>query len=297
MEQNKAGHDEQTLAPDIKNHLSRIGRLAAMPQVVWQLMDALADDTTRAASLEKIIESDMALASKVLSLANSAFYGLHRQVTSINRAVVIIGFKELGFLSLGSGLADFFDLKKVPAGFDGQGLWLHCLAVSWTARELAERAFHLNAGEVMVAGLLHDLGKLVLAAHLPDQLARIMEQTRQGVPYHEAETRVGLPHTLLGHCLAENWGLPAVHATVIRNHHAPPADGPHQAAVNLVALADGLVKMMEFGLVQEARAIDKNQALAGSNLSEIGYNAVNKSARDRLPALRETWLAMLSRRT
>jgi HD-like signal output (HDOD) protein len=106
-----------------------------MPHVVFQLVDALGDSRTSAADLEEIIESDQALASKVLSLSNSAFYGFSQKISTIQRAVVAIGFSELQLLALGTGLADVFDHKGLPEKFNGEGMWIHSIAVAWIAKK------------------------------------------------------------------------------------------------------------------------------------------------------------------
>jgi HD-like signal output (HDOD) protein len=277
----------------LRDRIAGIGKLAAMPQVIWQIMGAMRDDSTTPSDLERIIRSDVALAAKILSLANSSFYGVRQRITTVDRAIVIIGFQELELMILGAGLVDFFDLNTVPEGFDGRGLWLHCLAVSWAARELAEAAFHLDPSGIMVAGLMHDLGKLILAAHLPDELARILFLVEQGQPYYEAEEQLGLTHADIGHLLAHNWRLPEMHLSVIRDHHRlKPGDGFADATA-LVALADHLVKEACYGLVHESRPLDMDQALAMARLPRRNYNGVAATAGERVPKLLEAWSGLL----
>lgn len=267
----------------------QIERLAAMPQVVWRLMDALGDERTDALRLERIIESDPAIVSKILSLANSAYYGLPQKITTVRRAVVIIGFQELQVLALGAGLAEVFDLRKVPLGFDGEALWLHCLAVSWAARELAEAARYPIPGEIMVAGLLHDLGKLILVTHLADEFSQVLRLAGQDTPYFQAEEQLGLNHTIIGYWLAARWGLPEIHSSAIRDHHHPQDTGPYCISTCLVALADQLVKELGLGLVQEAPPLDFSTALQAANLSPDRFQAVAESVKEKVPSMLETW--------
>lgn len=284
--------DDSIIPDDLQTRIVEIGSLSTLPQVAWQLIGALRDEKTSAADLQGIIEKDAALAAKVLSLANSALFGLRNKITTIERAVVVIGFRELEFLSLGAGLADAFDLSKTPKGFDGQGLWLHSLAVSWTARELAEAAFHLDPGGVMLAGLLHDLGKLILASKFNEELTAILELSETGRPYYEAEEGLNLVHTEIGYLLAKAWSLPEICNVVIQNHHRPETKGPQQPAVCIAALADAIVKDLEIGLVQESREFDREKAAKSANLDDRRLNSVVKIAEERLPALQESWLRM-----
>ena len=206
---------------------------------------------------------------------------------------MVIGFQELQFLALGSGLADVFDLKKAPAGFDASGLWLHSMAVAWTARELAEAIFHLDAGGIMLAGLLHDLGKLVLATHLKDDLVEVLRIERRGLPYFQAEIKAGVPHPLVGYLLARAWGLPDLQTAVIRYHHRRDQDSPYVAAINIVALADDLVKSMDVGLAQDAPPLDRDAALKEARLSQVQFNSVIKAAEEQIPSRSDTWLQMV----
>ena len=277
----------------LADRIAGIGKLTAMPQVIWQIMGAMRDENTTPADLERIIASDAALSAKILSLANSSFYGVRQKITTVDRAIVIIGFQELELMILGAGLVDFFDLNKIPEGFDGRGLWLHCLAVSWTARELAEASFHLDPSGVMVAGLMHDLGKLILAGHLPDELARILDLVEQGLPYYEAEERLGLPHAEIGGILAHNWRLPEMHVAAIRGHHSLAPGNSFADSTALVALADQLVKEDSYGLVHESRPLDLDQALASARLSQRVYNGVVAAAGERIPGMMEAWASLL----
>lgn len=280
-------------AADLKSRVFAIKRLAAMPQSVWQLMGALRDERTDAASLGGIIERDAALASKVLGLANSAYYGMPDEVTTVQRAVVIIGYQELEMLALTAGLADVFDIQRTPKGFDAYGLWIHCLSVGWVARVLAFKAGQPNPGEVMVSGLLHDLGKLILASFLTDELEQVMELQRRGTPYYLAEETVGVEHCLIGHWLAEHWKLPHVHASVIRYHHSPRPDVPYSRSVGLVYLADEIVKGLGFGQVQEARPQPLEWVLKSVGLSMEAFRDTAEVAKEKLPPQFDAWRLML----
>ncbi|MEW6263169.1 MAG: HDOD domain-containing protein [Thermodesulfobacteriota bacterium] len=284
--------DEQERALRIRQRIFQIERLGAMPQIVWRLIEALGDEMTTPAKIEKLIEGDPALASKVLSLANSAYYGLAQKVTTISRAVVVMGFDELQILAVGAGLADMFNPNTLP-DLEGESLWRHCLAVSWTAKALAETAGYPIPTEIMVAGLLHDLGKLVLMTHFPEEYRELLVLNRRGVPYYQAEEQSGLKHNVVGHWLARRWRLPALHEAAIRNHHQLSGGEPYLFATSLVALADVLVKELKFGLVQEARPLDRLAALRGAGLTRPDIESVAEKARVQVPAMLDAWKQML----
>ena len=287
---------DQTGPLNLRARINRISTLAAMPQVVLQLLDAMHDEKSSPASLEQILESDPALSSKILSLANSAYYGLRQKITTIRRAVVILGFRELELLTLGSGLAEIFDITRVPQGFDGEALWLHCLGVSWMGRELALAARYEPPDEIMMAGLLHDLGKLILATQFQKEFSALLNLALQDVPFYQAEKKMKLEHTQVGFMLAEKWGLPDVHATVIRDHHSPDRDNPHYQACCLVSLADQLVKKMKIGLIQDSLMVDQAQLLAATPITQGQLSDILERAITQLPKAVAAWQEILTGR-
>lgn len=288
-------HDSGSQEDRLREKIFRIRRLTAMPHVAWRLVEVLTDENTTVKTLAEIIETDQALTSKVLSLANSAYYGFSESVTTIQRAAVLIGFQELQILALGTGLSENFNLRKTPASFDGQALWLHCLAVSWLGRALAEVAGYPTPAEVMVAGLLHDLGKLVLVTHLQAELPPLLELLGQGVPYYQAEQRSGLSHTTIGMWLGRRWDLPPIHLETIEHHHQPRVELPFFNCTCLVFLADRLAKQMRFGLVHQARPLAVGRLLDQLNLTPAVLKQVVQRARHEIPSHLEKMSFLLSK--
>lgn len=281
--------EKQEQAARIRRRVFQIEQLSAMPQVASQLLAALQDEMVEVAEVVGIIESDPALASRLLSLANSAYYGFAQQISTVRRAVVAIGFEELRYLSMSVGLADMFDPARAPKSLDASALWAHCVAVSWLAREMAEKARFPAPGEVMVAGLLHDLGKLVLATYFTADFERLVRLTESGTPYYQAEDELGLEHTVVGHWLARRWNLPAVLSVTVRDHHNTGPDPEFSQAVCLVQAADEAAKELGFGLDQEAYPLDRAKYLARAGLSAQTALAVQKEGEKRIPALLEYW--------
>jgi len=269
-----------------------LDRLPTMPQVALEFLEALADEQATAARLEKIIESDQALTSKVLSLANSAYYGFSQQVTTIQRAVVAVGFRDLRLLALGAALSGMFDPRGLPKGFDGQGLWLHSLSVSLAARDLADEAGYPQPGEMLAAGLLHDVGKLVLFYCLTEEAQSLLDLLDQGLAYHEAEAVLGLKHTVVGSWLARKWGLPPVHLAAIRDHHSPKASDPYYLSTCLISLADHLVKEMNLGLVNPGPEPDLQELIRATSLRPERIKQLTEEMGQRIPPLLEAWQQM-----
>lgn len=285
---------EAIIDPQVASRIKEIGRLSTLPQVTWELMRLLGDESTTPDDLQKVVEQDPALSAKVISLGNSAYYGLRTPATTISRAIVIIGFKELEFLALGLGLADTFDLRKVPFGFDGEALWLHSLSVSWAAREVAAATRLVDPGEAMLAGLLHNLGQIMLVTHFTVQLQRLMNYVEEGHSFQEAEADLGLWHEAIGYLLANNWGMPRYLRDVILYHHRPELATENRAIVEVINLALKLVGLTDFGLEYEDRPeMDENEAGPPPRISREEQDKILEKLKNTLPLMAPTWLQMM----
>jgi HD-like signal output (HDOD) protein len=158
----------------LKQQIEKLGQLPTLPQVVQKIVSMIDRPETSAEALGRLIEKDQVLSAKVLQLANSPFYGFPARIASVSHAVVVLGLNVVKGLTLG---ATVFDMMKA-AGMDE--LWRHSLGVAMVAHVLAIRIGQKNPEELFVAGLLHDLGKVVMYVKLPETVLRIAEaaQTR-----------------------------------------------------------------------------------------------------------------------
>jgi HD-like signal output (HDOD) protein len=227
----------------LKQQIEKLGQLPTLPQVVQKIVSMIDRPETSAEALGRLIEKDQVLSAKVLQLANSPFYGFPARIASVSHAVVVLGLNVVKGLTLG---ATVFDMMKA-AGMDE--LWRHSLGVAMVSHLLATRLEQKNPEELFVAGLLHDLGKVVMYVKLPETVLRIAEavQTRD-VSMMQAEREIlGLSHAEIAGWLATAWHLPTVLKEPIMYHHQPSlaTGAPMQTAI--VHVADGLVKAMGCG--------------------------------------------------
>ncbi|MDR1298031.1 MAG: HDOD domain-containing protein [Deltaproteobacteria bacterium] len=255
----------------VNHRLMDLGRLVSLPPTTFRLLSLLMSENTSAKELQAVIEQDPGLAAKVISLSNSPVYAVRDPVSTIDRAIIIVGFKELEILALGIGLTETFDLKKVPGGFDGRKIWLHSLAVSWIARELAltvkPREAH-QASEAMIGGLLHELGTIILVSKFPVHFQQLLDLVNSGRDFREAETTLSLRHEAIGYQLSRNWGLPEVFQQIILYHHFPQASKSYERPVSIISLADNLAHRSGYGLgLEERLQIDLPYVLKCLNLT------------------------------
>ena len=249
-------------APRVDLILRQLDALPALPAVAAKVLDATGRDDADARRVTVLIESDPALTAHLLRVARRAGVAA-REVTSVARAVVLLGLAEVRAAVLAQGV-----LKALPAAGDvGDGVrradfWTHSLAVACAsellAARVARRGVYLrretDPAEAFTCGLLHDLGKLALHAVLPKSYARIVaaaETARGDISDLERQV-VGVDHATAGRRLAEKWALPPVVRDAIWLHNQHPDALPEQAArhaplVNVVTLADSLVRRLHIG--------------------------------------------------
>jgi HD-like signal output (HDOD) protein len=232
----------------VQSRLVDIGRLVSLPNTTFRLLSLLMSEHTSTKDLQSVLEQDPGLAAKVISLSNSVMYSVRDPVATIDRAITIIGFKELEIIALGIGLTETFDLKKVPSGFDGRSLWLHCLAVSWIARELAQATKVGELSESMIGGLLHELGIIILVSKFPVHFHQLLDLINSGRKLQEAETTLSLRHEVIGFHLARNWGLPQIFQDIILYHHYPELCHSNPKITSIVNLADNIAHRAGYGL-------------------------------------------------
>lgn len=227
----------------LKHRIEQLIELPTLPVVIQKITAVIERQGTSAEDIGRIIETDQALSAKVLRLANSAFYGFPGRIASVSHAVVVLGVNVVKGLTLG---ASVFDMMIV-AGMDQ--LWRHSLGVGAAARVLATYTGLKNVDEVFTAGLLHDIGKVVLAVKAPD-LATSVERTirERDCPQIDAEREVlGFTHADVAGWLATAWRLPTVLKDPITWHHDPSKAGVAVPQTRVVHVADVIVKAMGCG--------------------------------------------------
>jgi len=205
---------------DERSVLAQISKLPPLPAVALQLLQSLDDEGADTEHLSRLIATDQILAARLLRVANSTFYGMQGRIHSIRDALVLIGFRGLRSLALAASVS------KALCG-DGDRLdtcafWRHGLAAGLAAQELGRRV-NLNPDQCFAAGLLHDIGQLLLARAFPRQSALVKAwQMKHDCATQDAERAVlGIDHMRIGQLLAEQWRFPENLVLAIAGHHDP----------------------------------------------------------------------------
>jgi HD-like signal output (HDOD) protein len=206
---------------ELKVLVQKITDLPTLPAMMATITRLMQDPRTSADELGRAISTDPSLVSKVLKLVNSAFYGFPGRISTITQAIVILGFSTIRNVVLTTSVLKAFGKSGTP-GVDVGKFWEHSLLTGAIARSLAmEREAHF-VEETFIAGLLHDMGRIVLSQKLPEEFAKVAEAKQKGMPQLEAEQRMlHLTHGDIGGWLARKWNLPMPFAEVMRLHHFP----------------------------------------------------------------------------
>ncbi len=233
----------------IKRITESIIGLPTLPTVVSKMIELVDNPKTSAASLARLISTDQSLTARILKLANSAYYGFSREISTVNMAIVVMGFNAVKDMGLSLSVFDMFK-NSTPAGsFDINRFWEHSIGCGIASRLLAQRYQHRIAGEAFVAGLLHDIGKVILDQYAHNEFVKIMDMASNGtVSLDQAEQSViGVNHAKVGEWLAEKWRLPLVITRSIRYHHCPWECNEDPVLVAMVNLANYLCHISGIG--------------------------------------------------
>lgn len=228
-----------------------IDRMPSLSTTVTRVLEICNKVNTSPNDLNKVISLDPVLTGQVLKLINSAYYSLPNQITSLTRAIIMLGLNTVKNLALSTAVLG--TLKKSQTGkiMPMDAFWTHSLCVGVTAKALAQRkGVHVTMlEEFFVAGLLHDLGKIPMCARFIGEYEEVLElATLEQGPLERAENLVfGFDHGEVGKMIAEKWQLNATLVESLRYHHQPEMAPEHKQIVALVAMANLYANVYELG--------------------------------------------------
>lgn len=244
---------EPEIRTKVENFLSDVKQIPTLPDVYMRVKKAFEDPSVSVEYLADAIRYDQSLTISILRLANSPFFGFKQKISSINQAVMLVGLREVYSLVLSVSVMGIFPAKddKEEEFFPVQKFWEHSLGVAIAARTLGTMMNYPHPEELFVAGLIHDIGKMIEKLYLGDKFKEVCKKSKeQSRPLRELEMEVlGFTHSEVGQVLAEQWQFPNFLVQTTAHHHSPSlvedpliADG-----VAVVHVADSLIKGLELG--------------------------------------------------
>lgn len=233
----------------LKELIDQIEDLPTLPAVVTRIVGMVEDPNTSAEDINEVISQDPSLTAKILKLVNSAFYGFSRRISTVTEAVVILGFNTVKSLALSASVFDVFE-GEGSEHFDRVGLWEHSIATGVAGEMAANRIRYPNVEEVMVAGILHKIGQVVIDLYFHEELTDVIAYAREhNTTMLEAEREVlGVGHPRIGGWLAEKWNLPAGITAAISYYHDPfEAPEENRRLPMLIHVGDVLARTKHIG--------------------------------------------------
>lgn len=238
--------------PDLaKQLIAAVDRMPAFPKNVQELLALTRHMDCSPKDVVLVIEKDPVLTVKILRVINAAYFNLARPITSVNHAVIFLGFNTIKNLSLGVAAIGILPARN-SAGFDGHQCLLHSLSCAGIAQQLALRVADVDPMECYVAGLLHDFGKLVLAQYFPEEFKRALAHSHNTATSLHLSLReiMGIDHSSIGAMLVEKWRFPEKMVEAIRYQYGPELkDSPMIACV---FAANQICKKSGFGFAGNA---------------------------------------------
>jgi putative nucleotidyltransferase with HDIG domain len=230
-----------------------IGELPASPAIVSAVMGLTANLNASVEDVGEVLAADATLAAKVLKLSNSSFYGRSRSVSSIKEAILILGFYTLRSMVIASSTHSIY-YRKDNAQFS-EKLWNHSLASGMACRIVARRIQHSRIEEIFMAGLLHDIGKVVLGQKLTvvyDSIVKEVERSGRGFQAIELE-KLGFDHAVVGATILKKWNFPKELVEGVEYHHDTPDDTHSEVSIgSVVAFSNLLAKQIAGGFAEPA---------------------------------------------
>lgn len=226
--------------------VATMGQLGTIPEVTQRLLALANDPKSNAADFNRVIMTDPALSARVLRIVNSSLYGFPGQISSINRAIVMLGVNAIRNLALSASFAKVFQGPAIHALFNPAALWLHSARTAVAAKALSDH-LRLSVGdEAFLAGLIHDVGFVVLAQTQAVGLGLVFDEVsgclRRGAQFDvlEIEQRIlDTDHGLVGAALCAHWKFPVTLSAVAEGHHVPSEVAPvHQRLAALIHVAE-----------------------------------------------------------
>jgi len=231
-----------------RRYLNSIRNLPSIPVVMFEVTKLLDNPMTSTHELGRIISKDQGLTAKILTVANSPLYGLPRKVSTIEFAIVVLGFEQIKNIVVALSMIEAFNTKDKD-DWNRKDFWIHSLTTAIGSKRIADDLGLNKTGEAFTAGLLHDLGISVIQRYFNKEFKKIIEVVREKeISFLDAEMQIlGMTHQDVGRFLAERWNLPESLGEAIACHHNPSLAENWKNLAAIVHLADYMTQKVGTG--------------------------------------------------
>ncbi|HTP04412.1 MAG TPA: HDOD domain-containing protein [Nitrospirota bacterium] len=238
--------------PTIDNLVSDAAVVYSLPMVYERLNLAINNPRTSISDITRVLTEDQGLTTRILKLANSPMFGFHKDVDTITKAVTIIGTQQLRDLALAISVIGVF--KSIPEDMINMtSFWEHSISCGIVARILATYRRETNVERFFVAGMLHDVGQLILCTRAPELIRDMIERSKESGKPHFAIQReeLGFDHGDVGGGLLKRWRIPSIIAEPVTCHHAPSRANLYPIETAIIHTSDVIAQALQIGFVGE----------------------------------------------
>jgi putative nucleotidyltransferase with HDIG domain len=224
---------------NVRQYVRKITKLPTLPAIAQEILGLVNNDLITVDKLEKIIENDPAITAKVLSVSNSAYFGMKSPTKSLGNAIMRIGFNNVKNVAIGVSLMTVMEDGSKDRALDYSRIFNHSVTVGFMARMMTKEIKCRVSEGILMDGILHDIGYLILSKYFSDDYKKVLEDYKQTGSLLESEESVfGFTHAEIGHWLAEKWKLPSNVMDTISYHHKPSLVKKNHKRVALIHIAD-----------------------------------------------------------
>ena len=256
--------------------VSGVVRLVSLPEVCIRVNEMMDDPGVNATEIGKVISQDTSLTARLLKIVNSAFYGFQARIETVSRAVTVIGLRELRGLVLAASAVESF--SKLPNDvLNLVNFWRHSVYCGVVSQLLAQKCNVLHSERLFVAGLLHDIGKLVITNKLIDESREVIKRVekKKKFDFDIEQAVLGFDHAEVGGVLLKEWNMPESLCNSVMYHHRPKAVTELTIEICIVHIANILANRAEHGINTEFKIQEiEPMALEMTGLSEEDFEQI-----------------------
>ena len=251
--------------------IRKVKDIPTLPDITNEIMRLTEDPDSTVQDIENVIMRDQSLTTKVLRLANSAFYGYPRRISTISEASVLLGFQAIRSITLTASIGGLL-MKEVPGyGLGKNELWKQSQSCAIISRYIARKVRFARVDQAYVAGLLRDIGKVIVSYYLTEHFKQIMDLAEnENISFLDAEEKIlGFHHGQVGAEIAKKWNLPEDLVEAIAYHHSPEKAVINPKLTAIVHIADAVVMMLGIGLGADGMVYNfSNEAIRSLGIDE-----------------------------
>lgn len=237
----------------IRKIINDVQKLPTLPAIANKVTKLLKDPTCTAIRVSEVIDKDPSLTIRVLRLVNSAFYSIRSEVTNVRHAVALLGFKTISQMVITISVFDVFK-GRYGREFDREGFWKHSIGCAVMSQKIAQMTDYAGVDDCFTAGLLHDMGKVVVDQYLHEEMEKVIQLTQEhDISFADAEKEImGINHADIGGQVMENWKIPTPIVVAVKHHHhvldeRGNGENSRDPIVDIVRLSDIICKREKIG--------------------------------------------------